>query len=349
MAQIFYFGDSHPASTSAHRAHALERLGHTVSIYDPYKALAGNLSFRYLEPIHYRTGYRLLQLQITRWIERVLSTAGQPDVVWVNSGELFGIQCLVSLKRLSCPSILYNNDDPTGGRDGRRFDTLLKAIPYYDLCVVMRKINLSEYFNLGAKKLLRVTMSYDEIVQQPFKEIANIPAKFRSEVVFIGTWMRDEKRDEFLLSLLNEGVPISIWGSRWQKSPHWNSLKAIYKGNSVSGRDYVAAIQGSKICLGLLSKGNRDLHTTRSLEVPFAGGLLCAERTSEHQEMYQEGVEAVFWTDATECAKICHELLTNDSRREKIRLAGMERIRAMHAGNENICRKILDTLGIPSA
>ena len=346
MARILYFGDSQSLSTSAHRAHALERLGHTVTIHDPYKALAGKLDFSYLGPLHYHTGYRLLQIPMARWVKKALSTAGQPDVVWVNSGELFGIQCLASLKQLSCPLILYNNDDPTGGRDGRRFDTLLKAIPYYDLCAVMREINVPEYIALGAKQVLKVRMSYDEIAHEPFELLTDIPAKFRSEVAFIGTWMRNEKRDEFLLKLLNAGIPISIWGNRWQKSPYWQSLKAVYRGSSLSGRDYVAAIQGSKICLGLLSKGNRDLHTQRSLEAPFAGGLLCAERTSEHQEMYREGVEAVFWADATECAKICHELLVDDSRREEIRLAGMERIRAMHAGNEYVCREILAAVGI---
>lgn len=348
MAQILYFGDSHPASTSAHRVHALERLGHTVSIHDPYQALVGKLGFPYLEPIHYRMGYRLLQPPMARWVKQVLNTTGQPDAVWVNSGELFGVQCLASLKQLSCPVILYNNDDPTGGRDGRRFDTLLKAIPYYDLCVVMREINVPEYLALGAKQVLKVRMSYDEVMQEPFERIADIPAEFRSEVAFIGTWMRNEKRDEFLLSLLDKGISVSIWGNRWQKSPHWQSLKALYRGNSLSGRDYVAAIQGSKICLGLLSKGNRDLHTQRSLEVPFAGGLLCAERTTEHQEMYREEVEAVFWADATECARVCHELLADDSRREEIRLAGMKRVRAMHAGNEFVCREILATVSIHS-
>lgn len=346
MAQILYFGDSHLSSTSAHRAHALERLGHIVNIQDPYKALVGTLGFPRLEPIHYRMGYRLLQKTMMRWVEKVLSAAGQLDAVWINSGELFGPSCLALLKRLSCPIILYNNDDPTGGRDGRRFDTLLKAIQCYDICAVMREINVAEYTALGAKRILKVHMSYDEIAQKPFDQVSDIPTEFRSEVAFIGTWMRNEKRDEFLLSLLKQGVPVSIWGNRWQKSRHWQALKSIYRGGSLSGRSYVAAIQGSKICLGLLSKGNRDLHTQRSLEVPFAGGLLCAEHTSEHAEMYEEGVEAVFWSDAAQCAKVCHELLADGVYRERIRLAGIKRVREMHAGNEDVCREILAAVSI---
>jgi spore maturation protein CgeB len=153
--------------------------------------------------------------------------------------------------------------------------------------------------------------------------------------------MRHEKRDEFLLRLISLGVPISIWGDRWQKSPHFSKLKSHLRGGALIGRNYVAAIQGAKICLGLLSKGNRDLHTTRSLEIPFAGGLLCAERTVEHQEMYKEGVEAVFWSDADECAQVCKQLLNDQRLRENIRKAGMDRVRSLNVGNEDIFNEIM--------
>jgi hypothetical protein len=270
--------------------------------------------------------------------------AQNPDLVWVNSGELFGPGCLKVLKGLSCPIFLYNNDDPTGGRDGRRFDSLLKALPYYDVCAVMREVNVSEFKALGANKVLRVFMSYDEVAHQPFAHFSDIPPAFRSEVVFIGTWMRYEKRDEFILGLIREGIPVSIWGDRWDKSAHFAKLKSHWRGPALTGRDYVAALQGAKICLGLLSRGNRDMHTIRSLETPFSGGLLCAERTIEHQKFYAEGVEAVFWSDVSECAQICKELLANDDRRNAIRLAGMQRVRSLKVGNEDVCTYLLNSI-----
>jgi hypothetical protein len=103
----------------------------------------------------------------------------------------------------------------------------------------------------------------------------------------------------------------------------------------------VAALQGAKIALGFLSHGNRDLHTRRSVEIPYAGGLLCAERTTEHLAMYEEGIEAVFWSDVNECAAICHKLLVDDVLRERIRQQGMTRVRADGYGNESVCREIL--------
>ncbi|HKG07362.1 MAG TPA: glycosyltransferase, partial [Pedobacter sp.] len=157
------------------------------------------------------------------------------------------------------------------------------------------------------------------------------------------TWMRGEGRDEFLLHLLDKGVPLSIWGNGWEKSYLFPRLKGVLKGPNLEGRDYIAAIQGAKICIGLLSEGNRDLHTTRSFEVPYAGGLLCAKRTTEHSALYLEDQEAVFWSDAEECALHCLRLL-KDNRREEIRLSGMRKVRMIGAGNEDICRKIMEEL-----
>ena len=342
MANILYLGDSCSSSTSSHRANALIRLGHTVLIKDPYKKNAGILRFPWLDIMHYRTGYRSLQYRSCNWLSSIINPLHKIDLVWVDGGELFGTKSLKIIKTLNCPIILYNIDDPTGGRDGRKFDSLLQAIPFYDLLVVVRKETAQECKVRGAKKVLHVLRSYDEVAHKPITDMKTIPLIYKSDVVFIGTWMRHEKRDEFLIELIKQGVSINIWGNRWSKSPYWNFLKHYHRGGALSGINYVFAIQGAKICLGLLSKGNRDLHTTRSLEVPFAGGLLCGERTYEHQQMYQDGLEAVFWSDANECANICKKLLNDDCFRENIRLAGMQKVRTLELGNEDVCKAIID-------
>jgi len=343
MAQILYVGSSCIGSTSQHRAEALRRLGHEVVIADPYLAVEDRLENLWLGAFHYRTGYRFIQAEIERWLGKILSTRKNFDIAWVDCGELLGPKCLRLFNGAGLSSVLFNHDDPTGQRDGRRFESLLKALSLYDLCAVVRQQNIQEYQALGAKKVIRVWMSYDEVMHAPCLAKADIPECFHSEVVFIGTWMRGEGRDQFMLDLLQRGVPVSIWGQRWQKSPLWEQLKGSYRGGNLSGRDYVAAIQGAKVCLGMLSKGNRDLHTTRTFEIPYAGGLLCAERTSEHLELYKEGVEAVFWRNVDECAQQCTQLLAAATWRESIRLAGMTRVRASRHGHEDVCRLLVQT------
>ncbi len=344
--KILYIGNNALSSTSQHRVSALSRLGHEVLVSDPYAAYAGQLNNRLLGVIHYRSGYRLLQPSISNWINALLQlhTINPPDMVWINGGELLGYSAITKLRQLNRPLILYINDDPTGVRDGRRFDSLLKAIPCYDLSVVRRQQNVSEFIQLGARKVLQVWMSYDEIIHQPIQDPTLIPLQFQSDVAFVGTWMRHENRDQFLVHLLERGLNIAIWGDRWQKSPLWEKLKNHWRGHSLSGQDYTMALQGAKISIGLLSKGNRDLHTRRSMEIPYAGGLLCAERTTEHLQLYQEDKEAVFWDNADECADKCLDLLTHPDKRESIRVAGMKRVLENKVGNEDICRQIISAL-----
>ena len=101
--------------------------------------------------------------------------------------------------------------------------------------------------------------------------------------------------------------------------PHWRSANT----DTVEG--YAHAIGAAKVCLGLLSKGNRDLHTQRSLEIPSLGGVLCAERTAEHLALYEEDREAVFWDTPEECAAKCFALLADDSWRQAVAAAGRRR------------------------
>lgn len=348
--RIVYIGHATPETTSRHRADALKRLGHDVIVLDPYLAVATNLQGRLRGALHYRTGYRLVQNSILNWVEKLLQQyKSWPNIVWLDSGELFGLRAATALRQFECPTVLYNIDDPGGKRDGRRWDSLLSALPAYDLCAVVRTENIAEFQRLGARRAHRVWRSYDEVAHQPYESIQDIPVEFRSEVSFIGTWMHGEGRDDFLLGLIERGLDVAVWGSRWQKSPHWPELRGHWRGPALAGRDYVAALQGAKIALGFLSRGNRDLHTTRSSEIPYAGGLLCAERTTEHMAMYRDGEEAVFWNDVDECAAVCHKLLADDALRDRIRTQGMARVRAGGYGNEAVCNNILLQLKVISS
>lgn len=341
--KIAYLGDDNTFSTSFHRSEALKRLGHEVAVHNPSKAIfpeSHNQKVLYF--LHYRTGYRFVQMHVLKWLKSLQLEQEGIQLIWVNSGELFGETCLQYLRVFDLPVVLYNNDDPTGKRDGNRFLMVRRALPYYDLCAIRAEKPLEEFYGLGCKKVQQILMSYDEEFHKPFEKTEEIPDRFLSEVVFIGTWIKKERRDEFFVKLIDAGLPLAVWGKRWQKSPLWNRIKPYYKGDALGGKDYVAAIQGAKICLGLLSKGNRDLHTRRSVEIPYAGGLLCAERTSFHKQMYHEDKEAVFWDNADECIKLCKNLLQDNEKREKIRLEGMKRIRSNKIGNEEICSQILN-------
>jgi hypothetical protein len=341
--KILYIGNLKPSTTSLHKREALIRLGNEVISIDPYEFLCTTLSNVLTSKLHYFTGYKLIQRKIVHWLQTKLDSETQDfDLVWIDSGELLGRDAIKYLnQKVAEKVILYNHDDPTGKRDGNRFKSLITAIPYYSVCVVVRDENVKEFYSLGAQQVIRVYRSYDEVEHAPFNDETEIPPNFKSDVTFIGTWMRDERRDIFLLKLIQAGINVTIWGNRWQKSAYWEQLKQHWKGPALSGRDYVAAIQGAKLCLGMLSKGNRDLHTTRSAEIPYSNGLLCAERTNEHQQMFEEGIEALFWKNADECISVCKKALTNDSYLQLIKSNGHKKIIELELGHEKVLSKII--------
>lgn len=337
--RILYLGSTSPGSTSGHRAFALKRLGYQVVTLDPFQSLPPRRKWRAW--LDYRTGYKFCQKQLRAALSRQLELLNfMPNVVWIDSGELFGASILLWLRGLyACPFVLYCVDDPAGPRDWNRFSSLRDALSIYDLCVCCRDFNRLESLALGAPNVLHVWRSFDEIIHR----VDQLVAQPDSKLSFIGANIPSERRDRFLSQLLVAEVPLSIYGSRWSKSRYWPILHPVCHQGAVDA-GYTALLSQSALCLGLLSHGNRDLHTQRSLEAPAASTVLLAERTSEHQLLYEEGVEALFWQTAAECAYISKHMLRHQSQLAAVRNAGHQRVIELGVGNEDICCQVLAAL-----
>jgi spore maturation protein CgeB len=335
--KILYIGED--AGTSRHRANALCRNGHVVHILDPRSLFIGlRQCQRIIDKWVFETGGLFLETFVSHRIQRKVTNTDY-DLVWVNGGELVGPELVQALRRFGARIVNYNNDDPFGDRDRNKWRVYRRAVRFYDLVVVVRESNVKEAYRLGAKRVLCVYMSADEVAHAPRALRSEDEKQWSSEVAFIGTWMPE--RGAFLARLIELGLPISIWGDRWKKAIEWSTVGPYWRGPGLETDAYAKAVQHSKICLGLVSKGNRDLSTTRSFEIPYLGGLLCAERTTDHLELYVEGDEAVFWSDADECAEICKQLLQDAKTRKRIAASG--RIRAIQNGhlNQNVTQRIL--------
>lgn len=334
---ILYVGGD--IGTSRHRAAAFRRLGFNVCVIDPTAFFAHS---RLIDAWVWRTGGAFLQSFIRRKICETIRDR-QFDFVHVDTGELIGPSIVREMKSRFGTIINYNNDDPYGRRDGWRWRQYLRAVPFYDLIVVVRQCNVAEAYARGACKVLRVPMSADEVAHAPRPIREEDRRKWASDVLFIGTWMPE--RGPLFARLIDLGVPLSIYGSRWQKAPEWPILRSQWRGGELLGDDYAMAIQCAKVSLGLLSKGNRDLSTQRSFEIPLLGAVLCAERTSEHSDLYREGEEAVFWTSPEECASKCMQLLCHEEYRKEVAMNGRRRCLQNNTTNEAVLGKVLHIAG----
>ncbi len=142
------------------------------------------------------------------------------------------------------------------------------------------------------------------------------------DVGFVGGFERD--RAEQITYLAEQGIPVRIYGSYWERWPNLHPLITI-KGKGVFGDEYTKAICATKINLGFLRKLNRDLQTQRSVEIPACGGFLLAERTDEHLALFEEGQEAEFFASNEELLEKVKYYLAHPEQRQRIAAAGRER------------------------
>ena len=329
--KILYLGNNY--GTSCHRYQALKRLGHDVLLVDPDSFLPSN---RLMEKWVFETG----ALGFSAWVWRgILSKVHNMyfDLVWVDHGQLLSPKLVKTLRNKFGCTVNYFHDNLLYKRNYRKWRLYRASIPEYNVLVVVQKDFIDYAKALGAKKVVRVFRSADELLFRPLPISIKERMFWSSEVCFVGTWIPG--RGSFIAELLKRDVPISIWGDRWKKAKKWRSIKNAWRGPGVHNKDYVMILESSKICLGLLSGG--DQHTTRSIEIPAVGGLLCAERTKEHLAMYKDGEEAAFWDDVEECARVCHELLEAPERRREIARRGYERCLRNNFFHEPVLRCVI--------
>ena len=334
LLSILYLGID--SGTSRHRALSLRRLGHKVHHLDPHSFLPAGWITDYWN--HHTGALGFARLVRARVLESIRNM--EFDLAWVDAGNLVCPELVQDLKRQARFVINYNVDDPYGTRDSKKWRLYLRSVPHYDRIVVLRKCNIAEAYRAGAKNVMRVYMSSDEVAHAPRKLSVAERAKWASDVAFVGTWMPE--RGPFLARLAELGLPLSIWGNRWWKAREWPVLKELWRGPGLRNEDdYAIAVQCAKVCIGLLSKGNRDLCTQRSFEIPQLGGVFCAERTPEHLALYDENVEAVFWSDANECAEKCRHLLADETWRNQVARKGQIRAKRNATTNELVMNEII--------
>src|SRR5581483_12142956 len=180
---ILYLGPDY--GTSRHRALALRRLGHEVSIVDPRKLLPRSGVLDYWI---YHSGCRFLEAAVGRRLLAKLPPS-KYDLVWIDGGHLIGPVLVSELKRRYGTVVNYNVDDPYGYRNQSRWRLYLSAVPYYDLITVVQERSVTAALATGAQRVLHISRSADEVAHSPRHVSEEDHKRWACEVAFIGTWM----------------------------------------------------------------------------------------------------------------------------------------------------------------
>jgi spore maturation protein CgeB len=274
----------------------------------------------FVRPLHTKRLHRLLyrlrgRRPMTAWMlnARLLEVAAEhrPDLVIVSKGAYVFPKTLRRLKASGARIVNYATDDPFNQKNADGW--LRDSIPEYDLYACTKRAIMSDVQAAGCQQTAFVRFAYNPDLHFPeHAESASEANDFASDVAFVGT--ADPDRWPYLDAVLSiPGIRLALYGSHWDGQPE--RFRRVARGMAV-GRQYRLALSGAKIALGLLRSENRDAHTMRTFEIPACAGFLCAQRTEEHEELFADGTEAVFFDDPDDLkAKITRYLNDEDARK----------------------------------
>lgn len=119
----------------------------------------------------------------------------------------------------------------------------------------------------------------------------------------------------------------------------YNTLKIELQG--LFSEDYSKSFRTFKISLCFLRKMNFDQQTSRTMEIPACGGFMLAERTKEHQALFEEGKEAEFFSSNEELLDKCRYYLSHEDERKAIAEEGHKRCITSDYSNQGMVKRIL--------
>jgi spore maturation protein CgeB len=320
---------------------------HRVKLYHSLKKQSSSLDIIDLYPKSYKRNiidkisYRLkIPLDSSRINKRILKYCKneKPDLVIIVKGNMVFPATIKKIKSLGIKIVSWSNDDMYAWHNRTLWYTL--GLKHYDLVVTQKSYNCNpnELPSLGANVLFQ-DKAFEPKINYPIEDCSKF--EFNHDVVFVGS--RELDRLSFLKYLAENGFIVHIYG--WGKSKPTDQHKnLIFHNKHLYGEEFNAAFSCSKISLNFLRKMNRDLQTSRSIEIPACRGFMLSERTDEHLRLFNEGREADFFSSKEELIEKVNYYLKNPLLRNEVALNGFNRCYSSKYLFEERVREVLKVL-----
>ncbi len=336
--RVLYLSTLEPDYYGEYRLRALHRLplGSVTTLdcarYAGPPGLLGKLQFRL------QAGPAARRLN-----QNVLEAAERDQANALLCDKVLGLRAstLLALRRRGVVSVNYVNDNPFGPRRDPGWRVFKQALPAYDLSGVPRDSSMQDFQQHGAPEVARIRFSYEPTVHFAPPTGWSDAERDRG-VSFIGTPYDD--RATFLTRLWRAGAPVAISGSRshWQAALPSDAFAATFRVGELKGSAYREAIWRSRINLAFVTHSNADTIAHKAFEITACGGFLLAERTEEHQQLFREDEEAVFFKGFEECRAKIARYLGDEPARAAIAAAGLRRAQTSGYDNDSVLRALLE-------
>lgn len=331
--KIIYVGPLLEGCTCLQRKCAMEELGHIIK---PVNVDPGATRKKAQTIVRRVLRKMLIVCDLAGANDQILKAISESffDVIWIDKGITIYPDTLKEIKLRSPDTVIagYTPDDMNNR--GNQSRHLLKGLPLYDIYFTTKSYGVADLKNLGCPRVEFIGNAYDSHTHRPIPVSDEIKSALGGAVGFIGQW--EKERSESLCFLAESGIDVRIWGYTWERCKRKPKLLRL-ENKPLWGDNYARAICAFDINLCFLRKANRDLQTTRSIEIPACGGFMLAERTNEHLALFEEGKEAEFFSSNDELLYKVRYYLLHPDKRAKIAAAGRERcIRSGYSNHERL-------------
>lgn len=317
--KVLYVGEMWAGGTCAMRAEALRQLGYDVKTVSVIPR--GRIPFAVR--LWQKTCNRLRRpLDLTGANTAIRTTSAACDILWIDKGNVVSPATLMRVRAMKHrPLIIGFSPDDVEQRHCTSV-TFKATVPLYDAFITTKSYNVAELSRLGCGCVIFSDNGYDPATHRPMEVAASVREARAGCVGFIGYHEADRQR--LITALAVAGLRVAVHGPGWAAVRH-RLPRTITIHPAVYGDEYAKTICSYAINLGFLRKCNRDLQTTRSVEIPACGGFMLAERTAEHERLFREGIEAAYFGDEEELVSKAAHYLAHPIERAVIAAQGRER------------------------
>ena len=329
--RILYVGPDYPGSNGTCWRDAFLELGHEVKTVDAQQLIPAPTTLWGMtrQTLFGRPSSQEVALLNDTIVRE--ARAFRPDMTFYIQAR-YVLPEVLHETSLHGPNLAYFNDDMFNPRN--QSFTFFEGIKRINCILTTKSYNVSEFHLAGAPSAMYVSNAYDPKIHYPAKPSPEEKKYYEGDIAFLGTFR--PVRADFLakIAALTNGLRFNIWGGGWHKMDRptywhkkvaWRDLRSRVRMRELWCSAMGKAIQSNTIILGLLNHANRDLHTSRSFEIPACGGFMLAERTAEHQQYFEEDKEAVYFGSIEELCEKIQYYLAHETERLRIAKAGHER------------------------
>lgn len=333
--KVLYVGEVGPGTTCAMRAESLRQLGYLVDSISVIPAERPNPVLDLCR----RVGNRLRRpLDLTQANRAIFERAAGYDILWIDKGNVISRRMLEGVKSQTRRPVIigFSPDD----MEQRHCTSVWfhSTLPLYDAYITTKSFLVDELTRRGCPLVVFTDNAYDPGTHRPLTVPEALRTTLEGAAGFVG--YHEYERERSIAHLAEAGIAVHVYGPGWKRVRH--RLPASVRIHpAVFGDDYARVLCATPINLGFLRKCNRDLQTTRSIEIPACGGFMLAERTAEHQRLFREGEEAEFFGDNDELVQKTLFYLKHPT--ERLAVASQGRARCL-AGRYSYAERLRDAL-----